>query len=95
MSGTPPDHGIPPALIDALAGLDPQAVQAITEVVVLHREFPEWAAWPPHGDRPWIAVRAASTRTPGPELPLIWVRAGTATELSAQIARAESGLSLG
>jgi hypothetical protein len=39
---------IPPELGEALAGLDPAALQAITEVIVLHREFPAWALWLPH-----------------------------------------------
>ena len=95
MSGTPPDHGIPPALINALSGLDPHTVQAITEVIVLHREFPEWAAWLPDGSRRWVAVRVASARAPSPEVPLIWVAAGTAAELGARMRRANAGLSPG
>ena len=76
------EHGIEPPLLEALAGLDPEARQAVSEVVVLHREFPAWAVWLPHGGRQWTAVRPASARAPGPDLPMIWVHAATPAELA-------------
>jgi hypothetical protein len=87
--------GTSPALREALSGLAPGALQAIAEVIVLHRELPAWAVWLPHGGRPWIAVRPASARAPGPELPLLWVSTGTAAELGARMRQADAGLSPG
>jgi hypothetical protein len=86
---------IAPALLEALAGLDPGALQVITEVIVLHREFPAWAVWLPDRGRSWIAVRAASARVPGPELPMLWLRAGSAAELGVRMRQADVGLSPG
>ena len=85
-------HGIEPLLLEALAGLDPEARQALSEVVVLHREFPAWAVWLPHEGRPWTAVRPASARAPGPDLPTIWVHAATAEELTGRMRRADARL---
>lgn len=79
-------------MLEALAGLDPEARQALSEVVVLHREFPAWAVWLPHGGRPWTAVRPASSRAPGPDLPTIWVHAATAEELTERMQRADAQL---
>ena len=86
-------HETPPELAGALAGLDPGALRVIIEVIVLHREFPAWAVWLPDRGHPWIAVRAASARTPGPELPMIWVSAGTAAELGTRMRQADAALS--
>jgi hypothetical protein len=66
----------------ALAGLETESRQAIGEAIVLYREFPAWAVWLPYGGRPWIAVRPASGRAPGPDLPMIWAHAGTVAELA-------------
>ena len=62
--------------------VDPEAEQAILQVIVLHREFPAWAVWPPHRGRSWTAVRPASARAPGADLPMVWVQAVTAAELA-------------
>ena len=70
------------ALLEALAGLDRDALQLVTEVIVLHREFPAWAVWLSDLGHPWIAVRPASARVPGPDLPMLWVRAATAAGLA-------------
>ena len=83
---------ISPALLEALAGLDPEALHGIIEVIVLHREFPAWAVWLPHGGRGWVAVRAASSRVPGPDLPMLWVRAATAAELAERMRGADGQL---
>ena len=85
-------HEIERPLLEALAGLDPEARQALREVVVLHREVPAWAVWLPHGGRPWTAVRPASSRAPGPDLPTIWVHAATAEELTERMQRADAQL---
>jgi hypothetical protein len=69
-------------LLEALAGVDAAARQAVSEVVVLYCEFPAWAVWLPHGARQWTAVRPASARAPGPDLPMIWVQAATPAELA-------------
>ncbi|MCW2930961.1 MAG: hypothetical protein JWM19_1923 [Actinomycetia bacterium] len=84
-AGQEGEHEISPQLAEALAGIAPGALQDIAEVIVLHREFPAWAVWLPHGGRPWIAVRPASARVPGPDLPMIWTTAPTAAELAARM----------
>jgi len=80
--GTSRGHGdedvISPPLLEALAGLDAESSEVIGQVIALYREFPAWAVWLPYRGRPWMAVRPASARAPGPDLPMIWVRAGTA-----------------
>ncbi len=76
------EYGIEPSLLEALAGLDAGARQAVSEVVVLCLDFPAWAVWLPHGGRQWTAVRPASARAPGPDLPLIWVHAAVPAELA-------------
>jgi hypothetical protein len=89
---------VSPQLMAVLAGLDPAALQAIIEVIALHREYPAWAVWMPDRGRPWIAVRPASARVPGPEVPMIWAGAVTAAELGDRMRRADgviAGLSPG
>jgi hypothetical protein len=81
--GTPAEEHGASQLPEALNGLDPEARQAIIQVITLHRELPAWAVWLPHAGRLWTAVRPASARAPGPDLPMIWVRsAATAAELA-------------
>jgi hypothetical protein len=86
---TPRGHSdedeISPPLAQALAGLDAEARQAVSQVIVLHREFPAWAVWLPHGGRQWAAVRPASARAPGPDLPMIWVHAAASAELAGRM----------
>jgi len=88
-STTPRGHGdedeISPPLAEALAGLDAEARQVISEVIVLCREFPAWAVWLPHEGRQWTAVRPASARAPGPDLPMVWVHAATPAELAGRM----------
>ncbi|HEY6792804.1 MAG TPA: hypothetical protein VI365_36380 [Trebonia sp.] len=73
-------HGISPR---ALAGLDAGASGAMAAVIGLYREFPAWAVWPPSRGRSWTAVRPASGRVPGPDLPMVWVHAAaSANELA-------------
>ncbi len=83
---------VPLFLLEVLAGLDAGARQVMTEVIGLYREFPAWAVWLPHRGRPWAAVRPASARVPGPDLPMIWVRAGTVADLAARMRGAEEQL---
>jgi hypothetical protein len=79
------EDGISPPLAEALAGLDAEARSAISEVVVLYQQFPAWAVWLPHKGRQWAAVRPASARAPGPDLPMIWVHAATPAELAGRM----------
>jgi hypothetical protein len=81
-AGREGEHQVPPQLAEALAGIAPGALQDIAEVIVLHREFPAWAVWLPHGGRRWVAVRPASARAPGPDLPMVWTEAKTAAVIS-------------
>ena len=92
-AGQGDEHGLSPQLLEALAGLDPEARSVISQVVVLYREFPAWAVWLPRGGRQWTAVRPASARAPGPDLPMIWVHAATAEELTERMQRADAQLS--
>jgi hypothetical protein len=64
----------------------------IAEVIGLHREFPAWAVWLPHDRRQWIAARPASSRAPGPDLPMIWAQATSATALADQMRAADAQL---
>lgn len=52
------------------------------ELVALLAEHPSWAIWLPVGSRDWAAVRPASSRLPGPDLPLLWAQASTAAGLA-------------
>ena len=81
-AGQGDEHRISPSLVEALAGLDPEAEQAILQVIVLHCEFPAWAVWLPHRGRSWTGGRPASARAPSADLPMIWVYAVTAGELA-------------
>jgi hypothetical protein len=79
----------------ALAGLDGKPRQAITEAVVLHRDFPAWAVWLPQRGGPWTAVRPASARVPGPDLPMIWTHAATPAELADRMRGVDAQLAAG
>jgi hypothetical protein len=67
----------------------------IAELVALYRNHPRWAVWLPAEGRQWTAVGPAGSRPPGPEVPMIWVRAGTAAELAARMRQADAALSPG
>jgi hypothetical protein len=84
-AGRGDEHRIEPSLLETLAGLGPEDRQAISQVIALHREFPAWAVWLPYRGRRWAAVRPASERAPGPDLPMIWVHADTAAELATRL----------
>ena len=91
-AGRDEEAGISPLLLETLAGLDTGASQAVTEMIVLHCQFPAWAVWLPYRGRRWTAVRPASARAPGPDLPMIWVQAVTAAELAARMRGADAQL---
>ena len=86
---------IVPSLPDALAGLDTEDRRAVTELIVLHRQFLAWAVWLPHQGCPWTALRPASARVPAPDLPMIWVHATTAADLADRMRAADDQLSPG
>ncbi len=93
--GTPGGHGDLHGIsspLEALAGLDAEASDVIIQVVALYREFPAWAVWLPYRVRRWAAVRPASARAPGPDLPMIWVQADTAAELAVRMRSADAQL---
>lgn len=78
---------------EALAGLDPATRRKLTETVVLLREHPLWAVWMPTGHhRDWIAARPASSRPPGPDLPMVWAHAATPAELANLMRAADAQL---
>jgi hypothetical protein len=62
-------------LREVLAGVAPGDREAIGQLIVLVREFPGWAVWLPRRGGPWVATRMASSRAPGPGLPMVWVDA--------------------
>lgn len=90
--GDSDEREIPPLLLEILAGLDLEARQAIAEIISLYREFRVWAVWLPSGGRSWTAVRPASARVPGPDLPMIWVHAATSVELGDHMRRVDAQL---
>jgi hypothetical protein len=47
------------------------------QFVALLAEHPAWAIWPATAGREWAAVRPASSRPPGPGVPLLWAQAAT------------------
>ena len=68
---------------DLLAQLGTNAhVRALVEAAILIHDHPHWAIWVPRGQAGWTAVRPASSRPPAPELPMLWISAGSASELA-------------
>src|SRR5450759_64404 len=83
----------------AAAGYQADPVTATTmlqaelfEATILIRDHPQWAIWRPARGSDWTAVRPASSRPPAPELPTIWVHAGTARELARLMRAADEQL---
>jgi hypothetical protein len=66
--------------------------QIVAEVIALHQEFPAWAVWLPWTGGRWTAVRPASSRAPGPELPMVWLHASTSRELAQDMRRVDAQL---
>lgn len=65
----------------------------LAEAAILHLDHPRWAVWQPVDGSGWAAVRPAGRRPPGPEVPMLWVRADTAAELGRRMSRADAELS--
>jgi hypothetical protein len=60
----------------------PKEGTALAEAVILMRDHPQWAIWLPVRGGDWTAIRPATSRPPAPELPTIWIHAGSASELA-------------
>jgi hypothetical protein len=83
------------ALGEALDRLGAGSLRRLAEVAVLVHAFPRWAVWVPEGGDTWTAVRPAGSMFPGPEAPMIWVRAGMAGELASLMRAADAQMSPG
>jgi hypothetical protein len=79
-------------LREELAGVAPDDREAIIQLIALYREFPVWAVWRPYRGHGWIAVRPASSRAPGPDLPMVWVHGQNAAELSRRMSAVDGQL---
>jgi hypothetical protein len=86
------DTGPTPVIADVLERLGFAAALALAEVAVLHRDHQRWAVWVPAAGGEWAAARPAGSRPPGPDVAMLWVRAGTAAELGARMSRVDEGL---
>jgi hypothetical protein len=82
------------ALGEALDRLGVGRVRRLAEVAALLWAFPRWAVWLPTGGL-WTAVRPAGSMVPGPEVPMLWVRAVTAGELAGLMRAADARLPSG
>jgi hypothetical protein len=95
----PAGAGIGARVVVAAGGvldrLGARGLRAAAEAAVLLYEHPRWAIWLPGAGGEWVAVRPAGSRPPGQEMPMVWVRAGTAGGLAAQMVRADAALSGG
>ena len=85
--------GLASAVRDVLEQLGLTDAPALAEVAGLYRDHPRWAVWLPVAGGEWAAVRPAASRPPGPEVPMLWVHAGTAADLGRRMSRADAGLS--
>jgi hypothetical protein len=92
-AGTGGDAHAIVALGEALDRLGAGSARRLAEVAVLLRAFPRWAVWMRAGDGMWTAVRPAGSMPPGPEAPMVWVRAGTAGELAGLMRAADAQMS--
>jgi hypothetical protein len=86
------DTGLTFAVRDVLEQLGFTDALTLAEVAVLHRDHSRWAVWVPSAGGEWTAARPAGLRPPGPEVPMLWVRAATAAELDGRMSRADAGL---
>ena len=86
------DAGPAAGIRDALERLGFTDALTLAEVAVLHRDHPRWAVWMPADGGEWTAVQPTGSRPPGPEGPMVWVRAGSAAELSERMSRADGAL---
>jgi hypothetical protein len=63
-------------------GHAPEGGADAARAAALLADHPAWAIWLPAPGRGWTAVRPASSRPPGPGLPMLWADAATADELA-------------
>jgi hypothetical protein len=87
------DTGVTSVIRDLFEQLCFADAPTLAEVAVLHRDHPRWAIWVPAEGGEWAAARPAGLRPPGPEVPMLWVRASTAAELGRRMSRVDAGLS--
>lgn len=98
MSGFGPPAGVGgdvqalTALGEALDRVGAGGIRVLAETAVLLHAHPRWAVWLPAGGREWTAVRPAGSIPPGPEAPMVWVHAETASGLAAMMQRADGQL---
>lgn len=78
------------ALGEALDQLGAGSARRLAEFAVLVHAFPRWAVWIPTGSGMWTAARPAGSMPPGPEAPMVWVKAAWAGELAALIRAADA-----
>lgn len=64
-------------------------VLGLGQAVLLMHEHPAWAIWLPTHGSGWTATRPVGVRPPGPDLPMLWVHAETAAELTRMIQSAD------
>jgi hypothetical protein len=78
------------ALRDALGPFGACCPRGLAEAAILLCAFPQWAIWLPADRGAWTAVRPADSMPPGPEAPMVWVRAGTVGELAGLMQAADA-----
>ena len=86
------DAGLASVVRDVLEQHGVTDALTLAEVVVLYRDHPRWSIWMPVAGGEWAAVRPAGSRPPGPEVPMLWVHAGTAADLGGRMSRADERL---
>lgn len=78
------------------AGYGAADAETFAVVAALCRDHPRWAVWPPASPGgQWTAVRPAGSRSPGPEVPMVWVQAATTVELGEGMRHADAALKPG
>lgn len=92
-SGAASDTGLVAVVRGVLEELGVTDAPVIAEATRLCRNHPRWAVWLPGSGGGWAAVRPAGSRPPGPEVPMLWVRAESAGELAASMSAADTTLS--
>jgi hypothetical protein len=75
----------------ALDQLGARSARGPAEIAVLSHAYPWWAVWRPTRGGTWT-MRPAGSVPPGPEVPMVWVRAGTAAELANLMQAADAQL---
>ncbi len=79
-------------LRDALGPLGARLPSGLAEATILLCAFPQWAVWLPADRSTWTATRPVDSMPPGPEAPMVWVRAATAGELAARMQATDAQL---